>query len=85
MKNRRHVLHLLLITHISETTHILEAPLIPKCLDTPPLYNEEDMVMAITSKDKIVSEIESINKECISPKEYGIKKLGKYDIRRIKK
>ena len=72
MKNRRHVLHLVLITHISE------APLVP-------IYNEEDMVRAITSKDKIVSEIESINKECISPKEYGIKKLGRYDIRRIKK
>lgn len=72
MKNRRHVLHLLLITHISE------APLVHS-------YNEEDMVRVIASKDKIVSEIESINKECISPKEYGIKKLGRYDIRRIKK
>lgn len=72
MKNRRHVLHLLLITHISEE------PLVP-------IYNEEDMVRAITSKDRIVSEIESINKECITPKEYGIKKLGKYDIRRNKK
>ena len=72
MKNRRHVLHLVLITHISE------APLVPIC-------NEEDMVRVIESKDKIVSEIESINKECISPKEYGIKKLGRYDIRRFKK
>lgn len=76
MKNRRHVLHLVLITHISE------APLAP-------IHNEEDMVRVIASKDRIVSEIESIkesiNKECISPKEYGIKKLGKYDIRRIKK
>ncbi len=72
MKNRRNVLHLVLIAHISEESLV-------------PIYNEEDMVRAITSKDRIVSEIESINKECISPKEYGIKKLGKYDIRRIKK
>ena len=72
MKKLRHVLPLVLITHISEE------PLVP-------IYNEEDMVRVITSKDRIVSEIESINKECISPKEYGIKKLGKYDIRRIKK
>ena len=72
MKNRRHVLHLLLISHISES------PIVPT-------YNDEDMVRVIASKDKIVSDIEFINRECISPKEYGIKKLGKYDIRRHKK
>ena len=72
MRNRRHVLHLVLIAHISEESLV-------------PIYNEEDMVRVITSKDRIVSEIESVNKECISPKEYGIKKLGRYDIRRIKK
>ena len=72
MKNRSHVLHLLLAGRISEATMALT-------------YNDEGMTRVITSKDKIVSEIEFINRECISPKEYGIKKLGRYDIRRIKK
>ena len=41
-----------------------------------PELNEE-MVRVITSKDKLVTEVEVVERDCLTPKEYGIKKLGK--------
>lgn len=38
---------------------------------------DEEMVRVITSKDKLVTEVEVVERDCLTPKEYGIKKLGK--------
>lgn len=41
-----------------------------------PELNEE-MVRVITSKDKLVTEVEVVECDYLTPKEYGIRKLGK--------
>ena len=38
---------------------------------------DEEMVRVITSKDKLVTEVEVVERDYLTPKEYGIKKLGK--------
>jgi hypothetical protein len=37
----------------------------------------EDAARVITSKDKLVTEVEVVERDYLTPKEYGIKKLGK--------
>ena len=51
-----------------------------------PEYND-DMAKVIEAKDKVITDIESIERSMYaqSPKEYGIKKLGKYDYRKYQK
>lgn len=38
---------------------------------------DEEMVRVITSKDKLATEVEVVERDYLTPKEYGIKKLGK--------
>lgn len=38
---------------------------------------DEEMVRVITSKDKLVTEVKVVERDCLTPKEYGIQKLGK--------
>jgi len=51
-----------------------------------PEYND-DIVKALKAKDKVIAGIKSIERNMFvqSPKEYGIKKLGKYDNRKYQK
>jgi len=37
----------------------------------------EDAVRVLYAKDKLVSEVDVIERDYLTPKEYGIKKLGK--------
>ena len=51
-----------------------------------PEYND-DIVKEIKAKDKAIADIKSVERNMYvqSPKEYGIKKLGKYDNRKYQK
>lgn len=52
-----------------------------------PEYND-DISKVLYAKDKVVSDIESFERNRMlvkSPKEYGIKRLGKYDNRKYQK
>lgn len=40
----------------------------------PPM--DEGMFKVLTAKDNLVTEVESIKRNYLTPKEYGIKKLG---------
>jgi len=67
---------LLLVLITGYTTKVVE-----------PEYNE-DISKVLYAKDKAVSSIESFERNRMfvkSPKEYGIKKLGKYDNRKYQK
>lgn len=44
-------------------------------IEVPELNKE--MIRVITSKDKLVTEVEVVERDYLTPKEYGIKKLGK--------
>lgn len=37
----------------------------------------EDTARVLYAKDKLVSEVDAIERDYLTPKEYGIKKLGK--------
>ena len=37
----------------------------------------EDSARVLYAKDKLVSEVDAIERDYLTPKEYGIKKLGK--------
>lgn len=51
-----------------------------------PEYND-GIVKALEAKDKAIADIKSVERNMFvqSPKEYGIKKLGKYDNRKYQK
>lgn len=38
---------------------------------------DEGMFKVLTAKDKLVTDMESVERQCLTPKEYGIKKLGR--------
>lgn len=50
---------------------------LPQIKAEEPNFELEEMQKVITQKDKAVSDLELINKDVISPKEYGIKLLTK--------
>ena len=72
MKRNRRIIMLCIAANVSQ---VLE-----------PEYND-DIVKALEAKDKAIADIKSIERNMFvqSPKEYGIKKLGKYDNRKYQK
>lgn len=72
MKRSRRIIMLCIAANVSQ---VLE-----------PEYND-DIVKALEAKDKAIADIKSIERNMFvqSPKEYGIKKLGKYDNRKYQK
>ena len=40
-------------------------------------FTDEDMFKVLTAKDNLVTDIESVERDYLTPKEYGIKKLGR--------
>jgi hypothetical protein len=40
-------------------------------------FATEDTARVLYAKDKLVSEVDDIERDYLTPKEYGIKKLGK--------
>lgn len=38
---------------------------------------DEGMFKALTARDKLVTDMESVERDYLTPKEYGIKKLGR--------
>jgi hypothetical protein len=72
MKRSRRIIMLCIAANVSQ---VLE-----------PEYND-DIVKALEAKDKVIADIKSIERNMFvqSPKEYGIKKLGKYDNRKYQK
>ena len=41
-----------------------------------PKYSAEDLMPLIGRKDRITDEVEALAREVLTPKEYGLKKLG---------
>ena len=72
MKRSRRIIMLCIAANVSQ---VLE-----------PEYND-DIVKALEAKDKAIADIKLIERNMFvqSPKEYGIKKLGKYDNRKYQK
>ena len=48
---------------------------LPQIKAEEPNFELEEIQKTLTQKDKAVSDLELINKDVISPKEYGLKKL----------
>ena len=49
------------------------------------LVGNEDAVRALYAKDKSIKDMESVNIDVMTPKEYGIMKLGKRNLKVARK
>ena len=59
--------------------HLLCMSLCFTKLQTQPCdpLTDEGMFKVLTAKDKLVTDMESVERDYLTPKEYGIKKLGR--------